>query len=179
MALVEQRVDHVRPDEAGPAGDDDVHGSISVKLRDHHDFVRDRAADGTLDGTSARPSTVERLHYSRPLVRGAGIEEGTQRVQFLRRVTVLVAVATISVLGSVVPAHAADGDSSDGGSSGDVSAQAIGSSGEYIAITPTRILDTRDGTGGLMGRRGTVRSTTCSRRASARCPQSRAWPRSS
>ena len=42
---------------------------------------------------------------------------------FLRRVTVLVAVATISVLGSVVPAHAADGDASDGGSSGDVSAR--------------------------------------------------------
>lgn len=76
-------------------------------------------------------------------------------MQFLRRVTVLVAVATISVLGSGLPAHAADGDSPDGGSSGDVSAQAIGSAGEYVAITPTRILDTRDGTGGLMGRRGT------------------------
>jgi hypothetical protein len=37
---------------------------------------------------------------------------------------------------------------------GDVGAQANTSGGEYIAITPTRILDTRDGTGGLTGPRG-------------------------
>src|SRR5204863_99223 len=87
---------------------------------------------------------MERLHYSRRLVRGAGVEEGTQRVSFLRRVTVLVAVATIGALGVITPAHAAD-DAGAGNSSSDVSAEAIGSSGEYVAITPTRILDTRSG----------------------------------
>ena len=92
---------------------------------------------------------MERLHYSLLLVPGAGVGEGTQRVSLLRRVTVFMAVATIGALGSVMPAHAA-GTSEDG-----VTAQAVGSSGEYIAITPTRILDTRNGLGGISGPRGT------------------------
>ena len=108
MALCEECVDDVGADEPGPAGDNDLHGSISVKLRDHRVFVRQQPADGTLDGTSGCGSIMERLHYSLRLVPGAGVEEGTQRVNFLRRVTALVAVATIGALGVITPAHAAD-----------------------------------------------------------------------
>jgi hypothetical protein len=69
-----------------------------------------------------------------------------RRVALVLAAVLLAGLTVVAVPGAApAPAQTADGG---------VDAQAMTSGGEYIAITPTRILDTRDGTGGLSGPRG-------------------------
>ena len=68
-----------------------------------------------------------------------------------RRLALLCTLALVAGLVVAAPGPSTPATAQTGG---DVGAAANTSGGEYAAITPTRILDTREGTGGLLGPRG-------------------------